>query len=373
MISTYLNHSQRSSEGFTYSSLVDILQAMKRQEETSYLYGKIKLAHPPGENCLENSDFMVWREKICYWTYSVVDHFNLSRRTVAISINIFDRYLASKGNSCDGSAALLVSLTTLYIAIKAHERKKIKLSTLVDLSRSQFSAEDIENMELEILKSLQWFIHPPTPVDFISFYVKFLPPSVSVPTRHNLFELSRYNVELAVCDPFLVDALPSTIAFSAILNVLEKEISTDVIPMSCRQAFLHKMQCAVGLKEDRASVRVTRARLHSILNSSNIQGHANVQNLDSPPASSLKCQTPAPSSRPFSSDTEKTVSSDQKKISCERLGRITSLEDQECKKAKKYRSRCSSNDSKGSRCSSQGSAASKWLKSKRRGSLVTPF
>jgi hypothetical protein len=344
---------------------------MKRQEETSYLCRNINLAHPEAK--CENSDFMVWREKICYWTYSVIDHFNLSRRTVAISINIFDRYLASKGNGCDGSTALLVSLTTLYIAIKAHERKKIKLSTLVDLSRSQFCARDIENMELEILTSIQWYIHPPTPVDFISYYVKFLPPSVSVPTRHNLFELSRYNVELAVCDTFFVEALPSTIAFSAILNVLDEEISCDMISRSCRQAFLHSLYTTVGLHRDSSFIRVARRRLHSILNSSNSQGHANMKNMDSQPALSLKHRTPAPSSSTFPSDTENMMFADTKKTSCDRKGRVTSLDSQYSKNTESFRSRCSSNDSKGSRCSSQGSAGSKWFKSKRRGSLVTPF
>jgi len=360
---TNLNHSPRRDERYA-SFLVETMQSMKRQEETSYLYRKIMLAHPE-EKSHESNDFMVWREKICYWTYSVIDHFNLSRRTVAISINMFDRYLATKANNCDGSAALLVSLTTLYMAIKVHERKKIKLSTLVDLSRSQFSATDIENMELEILKSLQWFVHPPTPVDFISFFVKFLPPSVSVPTRHNVFELSRYIVELAVCDPFLVEALPSTIAFSAVLNVLDEEISFDVISRSCRQTFLDTLYYTANLKQDRSSVRETRGRLYSMLRSSNVSGRANIQIMSSQPAASLTGQTPVPSSSLPSSNLKESPS--------DRHKRLISLDDQTFRNAKNSRSRCSSTDSKGSRCSSQGSAASKWLKSKRRGSLVTPF
>ena len=70
-------------------------------------------------------------------TYSVVDHFDLSRETVAISLSLFDRYCATLGNQCDGSIALLTSLTTLSVAVKINETKSIHLRTLADLSRSE--------------------------------------------------------------------------------------------------------------------------------------------------------------------------------------------------------------------------------------------
>ena len=44
-----------------------------------------------------------------------------------IQRNLFDRFLATLGNRCNGNLALLVSLTTLHIAIKLHDTKKIKL------------------------------------------------------------------------------------------------------------------------------------------------------------------------------------------------------------------------------------------------------
>ena len=36
----------------------------------------------------------IWREKICEWSYEVVDHFEMDRETVAISLNLLDRFLA---------------------------------------------------------------------------------------------------------------------------------------------------------------------------------------------------------------------------------------------------------------------------------------
>ena len=136
-----------SSFSLNASLLIDKIVVMRRSEQSSYLYGSYFKEPPMKSNCTDPGEFSLWREKICHWTYTVIDHFNLSRRTVAISMDLFDRFLATLGNNCDGNQALLISLTTLYISIKIHEKKKIKLSTLSDLSRSQFTPKEIEDME----------------------------------------------------------------------------------------------------------------------------------------------------------------------------------------------------------------------------------
>lgn len=355
----------RNDKEMFASSLAETLQAMKCQEEMAYDYMKSLSAHPKGK-CEANSELMVWREKICYWTYSVVDHFDLSRRTVAISLNIFDRFLASQGNTCDGAHALLVSLTTLYIAIKAHEQKKIKLCTLVELSRGQFSSTQIEAIEIEILMSLKWMVHPPVPVDFISVFVKFLPPSITVHLRYNIFELSRYLVELAVCDPFLIGTSSSSIAFCAILNVLEDEMGSDIALWSCKQ-MLHKSQHELNMHDIHRSIERTRERLRSILQSSN-QKEPEV-----PAGVSISAQQSfRPSfSEQLSKDSISSSKVDEKNNSS--FLNSTQKDVQDSRHTKNCRSRCNSADSRGSKCSSQGSAAAKWLKSKRKGSIVAPF
>jgi len=197
----------------------------------------------PSKKCINVREDLGCREKICQWTYSVIDHFGLSRQTVAISIDIFDRYFATKGHRCDTDLALLASLTTLYIAIKLNEKKKIKLSTLARLSRQQFTAEDIEQMEMEILKTLSWLVHPPTAADFMSHLIDLLQPSTSERTRHYIFELSRYTSELAVCDPYFIEHHKSTIALATILNVLEDEIPFDELSLECRENYLVGLTC----------------------------------------------------------------------------------------------------------------------------------
>ena len=330
------------------SFVIDKVRAMMRQEQTVYLYRRYVTPVGTGKYLLEDpDDLVIWREKICHWTYSVIDHFELSRKTVAVSINLFDRYLATQGNRCDGSLALLVSLTTLYIAIKVHEKKKIKLSTLTELSRCQFSSEDIEQMEVRILQSISWFVHPPTVVDFISHLLKFLPPTVPMPVRQNIYELSRYMAELSICNPFFLEHHPSTIAFASIINVLEYEVSFESVPLRSRSQFFRCLHDELGFHRGRAVVGAVRVKLEDMVAASGITRGQNKEN--SLPSSSY---------------------SDNIKDDISVLSTSCMSENTEMKSVKSSdnRSRCNSSDSR----NSQGSTGSRRFRIHRRGSLITP-
>ncbi len=247
--------------------LVDKIIAMKESEQFAYLYKSY--LRPPHKSVMHISpeEFAQWRSKICHWAFSVIDHFNLSRRTVAISVDLFDRYLATRGNRCDGTRVLLISLTTLYIAIKVNESKAIDLSTITELSGGRFSQSDVEAMEVKIMQSLSWLLHPPIPVDFISYILKFLPADVPMPVRHTIFEHARYMGEISICDPYFVEIPASTIAFASILNALEDNIGYDDVCWETRQGFLINLYRDLNLYEGRDQVRMTRDRLRRTLSS----------------------------------------------------------------------------------------------------------
>ena len=128
----------------TRGCVIDRLSMMCQQERTLYSYRR------PDNNNNKNNTKVVgafpqapsstidetipplnsaWREKICHWSFNVIDHFDLSIEVVAVSMSLFDRFLATRSNRCNGSTALLASLTTLHIAIKVHEVRKIKLTS----------------------------------------------------------------------------------------------------------------------------------------------------------------------------------------------------------------------------------------------------
>lgn len=237
--------------------LIDKVMAMRRQEDGPYLYESY---------LLENEDAQInvsWREKISHWSYNVVDHFGLSREVVAISLNLFDRFLATRGNVCNGNFALLTSLSTLHLAIKLHDTKKIRISTLANLSRGQFGPKRIEEMEWVILNALQWKLHPPTSFSFIFYFLLFLSKEASSSIRKEIFELSRYFTELAMCDSVLVNVKASTIAFASILNVIQG-IGYKPLSAGLRENFLRDMIDKFNLDFQAPDVIETRARIARI-------------------------------------------------------------------------------------------------------------
>jgi lipoyl(octanoyl) transferase len=261
-----------SRSQYEKAAVLDKVHTMKKREESWYSYSKYLRTAPSGKDMFTKSDMInirrdtSYRENICHWTFSIIDHFELSRNTVAVSMDIFDRYLATLGNECDASLALLVSLSTLYISIKVHEKKKIKLETLSKLSRGQFLPKDIEDMEMQILKTLSWLVHPPTSLDYVSFLLKFLRKSVEMPQRFQIFEVTRYLSELSVCDPFFVDHDKSSVAFASILNVLEEEVTNGKLDAQHLEHFIGEVTNQFQwFQEDMTEVNSCRDRLHRLL------------------------------------------------------------------------------------------------------------
>jgi hypothetical protein len=212
--------------------VLDRLQAMMVQESSSYHYESYFPPHWTSIQIQESHRInMAWREKICQWSYSVVDHFDLPREVVAISLGFFDRYLATRADhphSNSGNLALLASLTTLHIAIKVHAPVDIKLSTLASLSRGQFGPQHIEQMEWQIMGALGWKLHPPTLFAFVSYFLMLFhnEPVCSIPPVHHavrkeLFEVAIYMAELSVCDSYFVPFPASVVAMAALSNVMD--------------------------------------------------------------------------------------------------------------------------------------------------------
>ena len=118
--------------------------------------------HPYGE----------WRRKICQWSFKVIDHFKIDREVVSGAMNILDRYLAAgtkcldrdRMDICPDQACLktidsrifqLTAMTSLYLAAKLSDNgecqysssRKLRLNSFVELSRGQFCADEITEME----------------------------------------------------------------------------------------------------------------------------------------------------------------------------------------------------------------------------------
>ena len=105
----------------------------------------------PSSNASSSSGINeVWREKICEWSYQVIDHFDFSREVVSVSIHYLDRFLAT--TPVNKKLFQLVAMTALYLAIKIYEPGNLSMKSMIELSRGYFSPTQMAEMEMIILR-----------------------------------------------------------------------------------------------------------------------------------------------------------------------------------------------------------------------------
>lgn len=170
------------------------------------------------------------REQIVEWSFRVVDYFRIDREVVVFSLSLLDRFLAIC--RCDRSTFKLAATTTLHLAVKLlHPCKLGELGILSDLSRGEFDMSDVALMESHILDSLNWKMHPPTSIAFATLLLDFFFGSQNIdmsPTDvDDLYDISSFFTELAVCDYHFVGLTPSMVAIASIVNALEGMFGPD--------------------------------------------------------------------------------------------------------------------------------------------------
>lgn len=232
------------SEDMSMQDSLEHILLLKKREQSSYKYSKFYRPRPETLNAkfqMENlsikDDSNGSRTKICGWTFNVIDHFDLSRETALISLDIFDRFLATHGGQASPQLALLTAITAIYISIKVHSQVTLNPDCLSSLSRDQFTASDIELMEVEILKGIQWLVHPPTPISFLPLLISCLPECMCT-TRRVILEQAQYLAELSAFDPLFIDYQSSTIAFASLLSAIDLEVYFGQISSHSRETFL---------------------------------------------------------------------------------------------------------------------------------------
>jgi len=173
----------------------------------------------------------MWRKKICMWFYYVIDGFHLDREAVWVAMSFIDRYIEIK--QFESTKFKLIALTSLFLAVKLIDPSEtIFAETLVALSNGSFQKENVFEMELNILQTLQWLIHPPTPATAMYYFYPLFPKwdNFSEPLKNQIIQLSKYLIELSTCHHQFIGERPSTIAFSSILISFDSAKLSQTMP-----------------------------------------------------------------------------------------------------------------------------------------------
>lgn len=245
----------------------DQLTVMQKRE-VSYIVPSYEDLIARNSDKLELPSFelqLSWRRKICLWAFRVADHFILPREIVATSMSHYDRFMALINRTgverISSRFVSLVSLTSLYLAVKVDMRRHIPIRMFVTLSAGRYTMEDIISMEKEIISVLDWKLHPPTQQNFVHLFLEMLP--VAEYLKNDIFERAEYNTEISLCSYHLSTFASSTVAFASILLALEKT-SIAVLPFEVRNQFFQKIMNlgATALKSD--DVQIAKISIQEI-------------------------------------------------------------------------------------------------------------
>lgn len=250
------------------NEIVDRLQIMRQIEIKNYqcedyleLTRSLKKELNEAEDSLVDLDEFC-REQICEWTYRVVDYFEINREIVAISLSYLDRFLSYY--SCDRRTFKLAATASLFLAVKLHEPRKTDLmGILSDLSRGEFSMEDVIRMEREFLDALTWKLNPPTPGVFVGHFLHLLSVPVDSEVTRSISALAAFFTELAVCDYSFVNVNSSIIAVASILNAMET-IKSKEFTRKSKNAFAELIAKRFGMLQNSNHLLRIRKKLWTL-------------------------------------------------------------------------------------------------------------
>ena len=175
------------------------------------------------------------RTKMVDWCYSVVDHCEFSRSNVFIAASNLDRYLSTPA----GQKALqsrrefqLACMTAIYNSIKINEVETLTPKGMARVSRGDYTAQEIEACELDMLLALKWHVNPPSIIAFVWQYIALLRlilkgsshDAVLSQEEQKLMEHiivnANYQIEMASRDYKFVGIDASKVALAAVLNAI---------------------------------------------------------------------------------------------------------------------------------------------------------
>ena len=157
-----------------------------------------------------------WRSKVASWLLEFEEEFGLTQDTIAAAVNYMDRYLSEV--SIKRSLLQLLAIGAILVASKLHETLPLRVSELRELADGTYQESDIKLMELELLRVIQWKLHPVTPQQVMSHLVLFVEDAA---TRHSVFEDAVTFLDVALPEYEFLEFVPSAQAAAAVLCAFE--------------------------------------------------------------------------------------------------------------------------------------------------------
>lgn len=170
---------------------------------------------------LYNGEIRDARGEAVKWILKVHAHYGFTALTAVLAINYLDRFLSSIQFEPKKSWAIrIAAVACVSLAAKIEETQVPLLLELQVQETILFKPKDVQKMELLVLSSLKWKMHPVTPLSFLDHIIRRLGLK-----SHLHWEFLRRceNLVLAVvADSRSVRFLPSVLATATMIHVIDQ-------------------------------------------------------------------------------------------------------------------------------------------------------
>ena len=154
-----------------------------------------------------------------------MNYYNFPMLSVEVTMNIMDRYLGlyvpPEERTMD--TLHLLTLTSLYLALKLTTLERPAPHIFVRLSRSKFTVAQVEEAEMKIIRGLNWQVHPPSAETFAHLYIQVLSKVYPKEILRRVEASTMASLRATVSDYVWVRFLPSVIAMGALSLSLHQE------------------------------------------------------------------------------------------------------------------------------------------------------
>merc|ERR1712183_669171 len=160
------------------------------------------------------------------WLVEVQMQFKLLQETLFLTVNTIDRFLAVEGKTVFKSRLQLVGVAAMFLVSKIEEVYAPAVSDFVYITDNAYSGAEIRNMELQIIRALDFDLCQPLSLNFLRRYSKAGDVDL---LQHSL---AKYTLEVCLLDYHLLSTPGSLLASAALclsLLVLDPSMNLETV------------------------------------------------------------------------------------------------------------------------------------------------
>uniref|UniRef100_A0A1A9ZR02 Uncharacterized protein n=1 Tax=Glossina pallidipes TaxID=7398 RepID=A0A1A9ZR02_GLOPL len=183
-----------------------------------YLF-KLESEQPIDKNHLKGQKEIdaTWRSILVDWINEIHLHFHMNDEVFQLTVAIIDRYLQIVKDT-QLSQFQLVGVTAFFVAAKYEISYPPSVSNLLQLTDESYTESLMRQMELKILKILDYNLSRPLPVHFLKRLIKVAEAEAID------YAMSKYFIELTMVETDMTHYKPSEIAAASLflaMNLLK--------------------------------------------------------------------------------------------------------------------------------------------------------